>query len=43
MNYNEKTGLLEGSVEIPEKGTVEKIIKKIIWGDSELNPEKENG
>lgn len=40
MTYNERTGLLEGEIEIPDKGTAEKIITKIIWGDSELNPEK---
>lgn len=38
MTYNEKTGQLEGEVEIPEKAA-EKIINNIIWGDSPLNPE----
>ena len=43
MQYNPETKQLEGEVEIPEKELFSKnLINFIVWGDSELNPEKEN-
>ena len=32
MNFNQQTGQLEGTVEIPEKGLADSIMHKIVWG-----------
>lgn len=41
MHYNKKTGLLDGEVEIPEKGIADKIMNTIVWGGQEKTPQIE--
>ena len=40
MAYNKETKMIDDKVEVLEKGTAERIINNVIWGDSEYNPNK---